>query len=394
MAEPVLFMKNLASDSEATTLRLGHKRFSFFFSPEAAQEILTKRAQIYVQNRMVFDRIQPVTGKKGLVQLTGLESQQARAKSRPMFMSAGLDSARLVIESYCDDLILCFGESATVDITEEMTALILRTAIRIFLGIDSKELVSQIGTKFLRLNHLCGLRMRSLLPAPLSLPTPTNLEIKSLQAEIRFLIEREVVSSAEFGVPKVFHGDPNRIDHCMTFLFAGHETTAASLAFSLLLLAQYQKYQDPIANGDDETATAVYKESLRLYPPAYMLARQASADDQLQGVSIKRGDQVILGITELHRNNRHFDGADQFFPERFFGKLQHPFSFLPFGAGGKSCVGERLAYLEAGIVLKKLCQKYRISASPAPIQAEPLITLHPLRGQTVRFQARDREAHV
>jgi cytochrome P450 len=299
-----------------------------------------------------------------------------------------------VIESYCDDLILCFGESATVDITEEMTALILRTAIRIFLGIDSKELVSQIGTKFLRLNHLCGLRMRSLLPAPLSLPTPTNLEIKSLQAEIRFLIEREVVSSAEFGVPKVFHGDPNRIDHCMTFLFAGHETTAASLAFSLLLLAQYQKYQDPIANGDDETATAVYKESLRLYPPAYMLARQASADDQLQGVSIKRGDQVILGITELHRNNRHFDGADQFFPERFFGKLQHPFSFLPFGAGGKSCVGERLAYLEAGIVLKKLCQKYRISASPAPIQAEPLITLHPLRGQTVRFQARDREAHV
>ena len=79
-------------------------------------------------------------------------------------------------------------------------------------------------------------------------------------------------------------------------------------------------------------ASAVYKESLRLFPPAYMLAREAVSDDQLCGMEIRKADQVIIGVTELHRNPRYFERPNDFYPERFLQrKLQHQFSFIPFG---------------------------------------------------------------
>ncbi len=398
MAEPLSFMSRVAAEAAKSNnifiVRMGPKRFVFAFDPDVAHEVLVKKSAVYIQNRTVFDRIQPVTGKKGIVQLAGKESKEARSKSRGLFTSSSLDSARVIVETYTQDLIGKLNSDSCFDVTDEMTSLILKTAIRIFLGIDSTELVSMIGTKFLRLNYLCGLRMRSLIPPPLFVPTFKNREIKSLQADIRSLITKQVESSPPTGVSKAFQNDDAMIDHCMTFLFAGHETTAASLAFSLLLLAQNPKYQDRIANGDEPITLAVYKESLRLYPPAYMLARQAEADDILRGHKIRKGDQVIIGITELHRNQNHFSRPNDFVPERFLDKLNHPFAFIPFGIGGKSCVGEGLAYLEATIVIKMICQNFRLSFSGDSIKSEPLITLHPLSNQLIQIQSRKKEAYA
>ena len=398
MAEPLIFMKGLAKKAaktnQMTILRIGPKRFVFIFDPDVAHEVLIKKPSIYIQNRTVFDRIQPVTGKKGLVQLAGNESQEARAKSRALFTSSSLESARTTIETYTQDLIGKLKSKSSFDVTDEMTFLILRTAIRIFLGIQSTELASTIGSKFLRLNYLCGLRMRSLMPPPLFIPTFKNREIKALQAEIRYLIAKQVSSSPPTGVSKAFQNDDAMIDHCMTFLFAGHETTAASLSFTLLLLAQNPKYQDRIALGEDAITLAVYKESLRLYPPAYMLARQAETNDTIGGNKIRKGDQVIIGIAELHRNPNIYKLPNDFIPERFLEKLDHPFSFIPFGAGGKSCVGERLAYLEATIVIKMLCQSFRLSFSNDLIKSEPLITLHPLSSQFIHLQPRIKEPYA
>lgn len=392
MANPVKFMQSCAERGhDFTRLRFGLKNFVFVFNPEAAQEILVKRADVYVQNRTIFDRIKPVTGKKGLVQLSGSESQKARAKLRPMFTKDPLEECRAYIETYTQELIKNIGAGATLNVTETMTDLILRTALKIFLGIDSTEMVSAIGPKFLRLNHLCGLRMRALMPLPLFVPVPNNREILSLQKEIRSLLTKHLAGQKKHGtstVPFVFRDDKALIDHCMTFIFAGHETTAASLAFTLLLLAKHKAYQNTIAGGDMDMTLAIYKESLRLYPPAYMLARQTTSQDDLLGFKIKKSDQVLVGIASMQRNSQYFERPNDFYPERFLKKLSHPFAFIPFGAGGKSCVGERLAYLEATTILKLLCTKYSISSFSEEILAEPLITLHPSLNQQIRFEER------
>jgi cytochrome P450 len=388
MAEPVLFMESLAKEADISSVKMGPKRFVFTFDPDLAQEILIKKADIYKQNRTVFDRIQPVTGKKGIVQLSGKESQDARLKSRPMFNTHGLESVRGSIESFCDDMLNRLGSRGHFDVTDEMTLLILQTACSILLGVESKELATQIGNKFQRLNYLCGLRMRSLVPAPLFIPTLKNREIRNLQSEIRSLIIQHVANGKNVGVPKAFSDDDNLIDHCMTFLFAGHETTASSLAFTLLLLAQHPQYQDLIAQGDQEMTMAVYKESLRLFPPAYMLAREAASEDILGKFRIQKSDHVIVGVSHLHRNAKYFDRPNEFYPERFLSKQKHNFAFIPFGVGNKSCVGERLAYLEAGIILKKICHKYKFWSLTNTILSEPLITLHPLSNQNLYYQER------
>lgn len=391
MSEPLEFMQGLSAGGETKFRRMGPKRFVFIFDPDAVQEVLVKRADIYLQNRTVFDRIQPVTGKKGLVQLNGAESREARVKSRPMFAKASMEAASQTIHQYSEEFVQQLSKKDSIEVTEEMTFLILRTALTILLGIDSQELALRIGDKFLRLNYLCGLRMRSLVPPPLFIPTFKNREIKALETEIRSLIEKQI--KIDGSVPKAFQDDPDLVDHCMTFLFAGHETTASSLAFTLLLLAQNPQYQDVVARGDEAMTVAIYKESLRLYSPAYMLAREASTDDELLGHKIRKSDQVIIGISEMHRSPMYFEDPEAFYPERFLQKLKHPFSFVPFGAGAKSCVGERLAYLEASIVLKKICEKFHLSTSTDIIRSESLITLHPLAGQTIQLRAREVTGH-
>lgn len=391
MAEPTLFMKDLAQHGGIREVYIGHKRFVFVFDPELAHDVLIRKSQNYLQNRTVFDRIQPVTGKKGLVQLQGKESQVARAQSRPMFSTQSLDAAKTTIESYCDEMLSEVSEGINFDPTEAMTFLILRTTFAILLGMEAKELSNRIGQKFLRLNYLCGVRMRALVPAPLFLPTFKNREIKSLQTEIRNLIAQQIQFAKDTGVPKVFRDDSALIDQCMTFLFAGHETTASSIAFSLLLLAKNPQYQHAVADGDQEMTMAIYKESLRLFPPAYMLARESKEDDILGSTHVKKSDQVIVGVASLHRNPKYFDRPEEFIPERFLQKTKHPMAFIPFGAGGKSCVGERLAYLEAGIILQKICQKFKLVSNEEPIQHEPLITLHPLSHQYIQLRSRNQE---
>ncbi|MBL7542761.1 MAG: cytochrome P450 [Bdellovibrionaceae bacterium] len=388
MTEPVSFLQEVASEGPIKVSYLGPKRFIFIFDADLAHEVLVKKAPIYIQNRTVFDRIKPVTGKRGLVQLEGKDSQMARATSRPMFSTNSLESARAIVEKYCDEMLVETAASSNFDVTEKMTYLILRTTLAILLGMETTELVDQMGKKFLRLNYLCGLRMRSLAPAPLFIPTSRNREIKQLQSEIRNLIKHQLVLVKVRGVAEAFRGDDALVDHCMTFLFAGHETTAASIAFALLLLAKNPSYQDTVARGNNEAVEAIYKESLRLFPPAYMLAREAKKDDIIGGVNIRKSDQVIIGISSLHKNPLYFDEPEKFYPERFLQKLKHPFCFIPFGAGGKSCVGERLAYMEAVIILKKICQRYHLSAVSESILYDPLITLHPLPEQLIQLRER------
>jgi cytochrome P450 len=389
LRDPLAYLAGAALQGDFVERKLAHRRFLFLFQPEAAHAVLVKRASIYRPSRSVFDRIRPITGKRGLVQLQGPESAAGRAKSRGMFQEDALASARKVVASYVGELEREVALQPHLDPAQAMTGLILKTAMRIFLGLDSPELVDSLGKRFLRLNELCGKRMLKPFPLPLHFPTSENFEILRLRKDVRCRIEQSLHSRpvAGSGVPAHFGGDPDLVDHCLTFLFAGHETTAASLAFALLLLSRHPEEQDRIAVEGEAAAVRAYKESLRLYPPAYMLAREALVEDEVAGIRVQAGDQLVIGLSPMHRSASHYESPGDFRPARFSEKLKNPLAFLPFGAGPKSCVGERLAYLEAGIVLARLCRKFRFSGA-GPIRAKALVTLHPAPGQFVKFVAR------
>jgi cytochrome P450 len=192
-------------------------------------------------------------------------------------------------------------------------------------------------------------------------------------------------------------------DNLLTFIVAGHETTALTLAWAFYLCAFDQDVQDK-ARAEAQsalqgrTATAadlpnlpycrmIIDEALRLYPPAALVSRTAQAPDTLAGREVKKGDTVMIPIYALHRNALLWDDPDAFRPERFAEKPQR-YAYLPFGDGPRICIGASFALQEAVIILATLLAKRRFSPvqgkTPDPVM---ILTLRPEGGVWLTSEA-------
>lgn len=364
-------------------IKLGPKRFTLVFDPEIAHSVLLSSE--FEQNRTIFDRIKPITGKKGLVQLNGAGSSTTREKFMPMFTPQNLAKMKEQIVVNTQEAMVELKSESVVDISAFMADLVLRNAFKLFLGLDIKHEAKDMAEEFQELNTLCGEKMISLFTLPLFIPTKKNRRIKHLRSSLRSKISKglEKSSSESINIHKLFLHDETLVDQCMTFLFAGHETTASSLAFTFLLLGKHPEYRQRIVNGDEGLALMVYKEALRLFPPAYMLARQAVNDTDLGGVQVKKGDQVLVGVKQIQKHPAFHQDPESFFPERFKETNK---AFLPFGAGPKSCIGEGLAYIEALTIIRIFCNSFEFSSNEGEITSYPLVTLHPSPGQYLNIK--------
>lgn len=187
-------------------------------------------------------------------------------------------------------------------------------------------------------------------------------------------------------------------DNLLTFIVAGHETTALTLAWSLYLCAFDQDVQDRAraeaqsvlqgrtASGEDVAnlpfIRMIADEALRLYPPAAMVSRTAQVDDTLCGRKVKAGDTVIIPIYALHRNKLLWDDPDAFRPDRFADRKAVPrYAYLPFGDGPRICIGASFALQESVIILATLLSRFRFKPvpgrNPDPVM---IITLRPEGG--------------
>ncbi len=185
-------------------------------------------------------------------------------------------------------------------------------------------------------------------------------------------------------------------DNLLTFIVAGHETTALTLAWSLYLLAFDQDVQarardevravvGDVATGDDvdrlPLVRRIVDEALRLYPPAGMVSRTAQARDTLCGREIRPGDTVIVPIYALHRHHDLYDAPDAFRPDRWEQARPDRYAYLPFGDGPRICIGASFAIQEAVIILATLLARFRFrpvpGRDPDPVM---ILTLRPEGG--------------
>jgi cytochrome P450 len=197
---------------------------------------------------------------------------------------------------------------------------------------------------------------------------------------------------------------PELRDNLLTFVVAGHETTALTLSWALYLCAFDPAVQeaareqaravlgDRAATVEDIAALPLIRqivdETLRLYPPAAFLSRTAQVEDDLCGTRILAGDTVILPIYALHRNARLWDDPHGFHPERFTDpKTIDRFAYLPFGDGPRVCIGASFALQEAVIILSTLLARFRFHAVPGKVPKPVMIlTLRPEGGVWLRVE--------
>ncbi|KAL5581953.1 hypothetical protein UlMin_014395 [Ulmus minor] len=277
------------------------------------------------------------------------------------------------------------------------------------------------------LQHLCAQASRHLcLPGSRFFPSKYNREIKSLKSEVERLL-MEIIQSrkdcVEIGRSSSFGNDLLGLllnemqkkksgngfglnlqlimDECKTFFFAGQETTALLLTWTVMLLASNPSWQEKVraevkqvCNGEMPTIdhlpkltllNMVINESLRLYPPASVLPRMAFEDIKLGDLHIPKGLSIWIPVLAIHHNPELWGkDANEFNPERFASKSFIPGRFMPFASGPRNCVGQAFAMMEAKTILAMLISKYSFTISPNYRHAPVIVlTIKPKYGVQV-----------
>jgi cytochrome P450 len=216
---------------------------------------------------------------------------------------------------------------------------------------------------------------------------------------------------AEAGIGRMT--DSQLRDEVMTIFLAGHETTANALTWTFYLLSQHPtveaKLYDELSSLPNDKGSSkriptvedipkleytekVFRESMRLYPPAWTIGRQAIHDHKIDKYVIPAGSIILMSQYVMHHDPRYFSDPDLFYPDRWTKetKLQLPrFSYFPFGGGIRGCVGEPFAWIEGILLIATICQQWKMHHDPAhKVELKPLITLRPKFGMRMRLERR------
>ncbi len=352
----------------------------------------------------------------GVLHTEGETHHRQRRLVLPFFHGNHITAYTDLITSKTHDLVARWHEGTTVDIGQEMAQLTLSVMWHLLFGQDIRSEGDTIREAIAVSQRLIKRQGESLLAAFTPLWIPTKLHRKfndglcAMEAMIRRMVEERRTSSdqhddvltlllAARDREGCLLSDTEIRDQLVTLLLAGHETTANALTWTWFLLSQFRSVRERLTEelnevlGDRLPTTAevprlryakmVWEESLRLYPPAWSLhARIAQAEDRLpSGAILPARACVFISPWSLHRNARWFPDPHRFDPERFSeeAKRTHtPYSYIPFGAGGRRCLGEAFAELEGLLILATIASNVHLRlVEGQTIQPEPAITLRP-----------------
>jgi cytochrome P450 len=189
----------------------------------------------------------------------------------------------------------------------------------------------------------------------------------------------------------------------ITFLLAGHETTANALTWTFHLLSRHPEVEErlreeihSVLGGRrpdlQDVAKLVYtkrviQEAMRLYPPIWIIERRAIGEDEIAGYKIPAGSSVVISPYALHRHPGFWERPEAFDPSRF--ESPPPDAYIPFGAGPRFCIGHEFAMLEARLIVAMVLQAFRLRGVPGhPIEPMPDITLRPRHGMKMTLHPR------
>ena len=374
-------------------------------SPEGAREVLVNQHNETSKRTLQYNNLSLVTGE-GLLTADTQAWRPRRRMLQPAFHKEMIALSEHHIEAGLTKLDSHWLEltsvgPAIVDIDRAMMSLALEITCGALFGIEVDDDVDEITSATLTALHGVVARARNPISLPLVIPTPANLKmrraIKRLDKAVEaILISRELDKlPAQAPIRDMLDVllDPDLEtpltkqqirDEIATFIVAGHETVASALTWAWHLLVtnpdELQKLKQDLTR-----AQLVFDESLRLYPPAWVITRLTLTDITVEEVLIPANSLVIVSPWLVHRNPKAWENPREFIPDRFqSGSPQ--LGYIPFGAGARLCIGKEMARLEGARILAHIATNWNIEAvhnSPVPIDAS--VTLRPVSGMPVRI---------
>jgi cytochrome P450 len=416
------FLPELSRDyGPVASFRLGPRRVCLVNDPSLIEHILVTDNKQYIKHfgaRMY----RPLLGNGLLLSEGGFWLRQRRM-AQPAFLKHRVTTYGATIVDLTGRLLESWQEGKACDMREEMTRLTAHIATTTFFGAEEVKDRDSFNMAIDEVIATINKRFRRLIQWPDWLPLPGNFRLKRAMRRLDAIVEGFIKQGRARTEPSdnllslLLHAqdeDGSRMtdrqlrDEAMTLFLAGHETTALTLAWTWWLLAQHPDVEAKLVEewrqvlgGRAPTSQDlsqlkytewVIMESMRLYPPAYLIGRESATDVEVGGYRLRRGTTIFLAQWVTHRDPKYWDEPKRFLPQRWGServRTMPKFAYFPFGGGPRVCIGNHFAMLESMLVLATIGQRFRFTLQPEPrVKLDPKITLSPMPGIPVVLKAR------
>jgi cytochrome P450 len=428
--EPLAWLGLMARTyGDVVRFRFGLERSNLVMHPDGIRHVLQENHLNYHKS-IDYKNLRPMFGE-GLVTSEGEKWKRQRRLAQPAFHRQRLGATVSVMTRRTDEILQhldAFARSGEAfDLHAQMSALALLIVSEVLFGADLSGDVARVGPEVSRILEILTHRMRTLWQlVPIWVPTPKSIRFLRSRALLDRIVNDLIAArrrrtegpapddllamlmearAADTGAGM---SDRQLRDEVMTLFLAGHETTANALTWTFMLLAGAPGIEARLHSEVDQVlegrapgfedlprlpfTSRVIDESLRLYPPAWVVTRAALAPDEIGGYRIDKGDNLLLSQYLTHRHPAFWERPEEFDPDRFLPErsANRPrFAYFPFGGGPRQCIGNQFALMEAVAVLARIAQSFQISLVPEhKIELDPSITLRPKNGVQVRVRRR------
>jgi enediyne biosynthesis protein E7 len=381
--------------------------------PDHVEHVLQSHARNYDKATRSSAKIRSISGDS-LLTSNGELWQRQRRSMQPSFHRQRIAGLASQMIGFTAAMLARWqaniADGEPLELASEMMRLTYAIVGNTLLGADVGEDSSAVESAMETILTHTFRRWGRIIDLPMFVPTPGNLRFRrALQTvdEIvyRIIAEHRSGKSANTDLLGMLLdvrdeetgqglSDTELRHETITFLLAGHETTANALAWTFYLLSQNSDAErqlraevsavlgecpPTVANLPQlKFTTMVIQEAMRLYPPIWAIERRAIADDVIGGFHIPAGSSVVISPYALHRNENFWPHAERFDPTRF---ATRPRAYIPFGSGPRFCIGNEFAMMEARLIVPMVIQSCHLELVPGhPVEPLPSITLRPKNG--------------
>ena len=417
------FLSGIAREyGDVASFRLGRRSCLLVSDPELVEQIVVKQSRNFIKP-FPFRYTRQVLGN-------GLLTSEGPFWLRQRRLAAGAFNAER-IAGYGSEMVgstsrMLAGWQAgeTRDIHADMMQVTLDIVARTLFGADVTDQSSHIGDSLLLALRSFSANFGRKIPLPAWIPTRGNRRARAAVRGLNEVVNQIIRQRRQEATPRqdllsmMLHArdeddgsqmtDAQLADEARTFLLAGHETTAISLSWSFYLLATHPEIQ--VALGEeldrvlgDRLPTAadlpqlklterIVLEAMRLYPPAFMIGREAVAEFELGNYLVPAGTTIFMSQWVIQRDGRYFEEPEKFDPDRWLPEraVDRPkMAYFPFGGGPRICIGNTFAMLESILVLATVARQWSMKLVPGQrIILSPVLTLRPRYGILVALSRR------
>jgi cytochrome P450 len=421
--DPTGFLTRVAREhGDVAHFRFGPRKLYLLSHPAHVKEVLVTRHRNFIKS-YALQRSRVLLGQ-GLLTSEGEFHLRQRRLSQPAFHRERIDGYARVMAAYAAHTAERWRDGQALDMAEEMGRLTLAIVGKTLFDADVEDEAVELGGA---LTDAMVLFQR--LTVPFSewldnLPLPSTRRFHRARQRMDATIYRMIAEHRRSGdrgdllsmllLAQDEEGDGGRMtdlqlrDEALTLFLAGHETTANALTWTWYLLSQHPHVEqrlhaeldavlDGRVPGPEDVPRLVYTrgvfaESLRIFPPAWVIGRQPLEPFEIGGYRIPAGTIVMMSPWVIGRDERFWADPLRFDPGRWTPEAEaarHRFAYFPFGAGPRKCIGEAFAWTEGILLLATLAQRWRARLVPGhPVETHPLITLRTRHGMRMTLERR------